>query len=403
MKQKSIYVLVTAIVCVLTLLVFSFVFDFWHQTPESRVVRVGFVFAEDESTPYTSNFYLARSTMQESLGDKVETITLSNVHSKEAEEPIRELIRKGCDLIIMNDEGSVPAELAAEFPEVQFCQISSDTVSAEGKTDNFHTFNGEIYEGRYVSGIVAGMKLRELLDNGIITPDEAKVGYVAPRVCSEAISGWTAFLLGVRSVAPEAVLQVKYTGSWNSYGKEKKSAQELIEDGCLILTHHTNTGATATVCETAAESGKTVYFIRYNQAMMDIAPTATLTSLRVNWAPYITGAATAVLNKKKIENTVVGNAHGQDMSGGFSKGWLEIAEINSQTVAPGTEEAINQAIEQICRGRLEVFKGNYTGTDPDNPEDTIDLSAGYAENKDSSCASFHYILDGYVTVSPVGQ
>lgn len=403
MKRKTLYVLITAAVCALTLLVFSFIFDFWSQAPEDRVVKVGFVFAEDEITPYTANFFQAQKEMQDSLGDKVQVMTLSNVPSKEAEEPVRELIRKGCDLIIMNDEGSVPSDLAREFPNIQFCQMSSENVSTEGKTANYHTFNGEIYEGRYVSGIAAGMKLRELMDSGAIKPEEAKVGYIAPKVCSEAISGWTAFLLGVHTAAPEAVLQVKYTDSWSSYGREKQCARELIEEGCLVITHHTNTSAAASVCETAAESGKTVYYIGYNQSMMDIAPTAALVSVRINWAPYITGAARAVLTRKEIEKTVPGNVHGRDMSGGFSKGWVDVAEINSSTVAPGTEEAINQAIDQLSRGKLDIFKGNYTGTDPENPGDTIDLKEGYRENKDSSCASFHYILDKYVTVSPVGQ
>ena len=198
---------------------------------------------------------------------------------------MRELIRKGVGILFINEDTDVPVKLAEEFPNVQFCQISMPNISIEGKPDNYHTFNGEIYQARYVAGIVAGMKLREMIDSGAILPQNAVVGYVAANKSAEVISGYTAFLLGVRNVAPEAVMKVKYTDSWSNFPKEKEAAKALIAEGCIILSHHTNTMAPAIACEDAFSEGNRVYFIGYHQSMMDVAPSSTLVSIRTGHRP----------------------------------------------------------------------------------------------------------------------
>ena len=396
-KTRRIFIILTAVICLAALTAVSFVTDIWHRTPEKSQLKVGFVYTEDESTPYTGNFIQAQHQLENSGAD-VRVYTLSNVNSKTAEDPIRELVRKGCTLVFVNDEGPAPARLAKEFPGVQFCQMSSASVTAEGETENYHTFNGEVYQARYVSGVAAGMKLRQLIDSGVITAEQAVLGYVAPDNGAESVSGWTAFLLGAHSAAPEATLQVRTTGSWSSYSLEKQKTQELIDAGCLIISQHTNTSAPATVCERAAQSGKRVFYIGYNQSMLDLAPTCTLMSIRINWAPYITGAVQAVSQRRTIERTVRGKAFGRDMCGGFEEGWLEVTDLNTRLAAPGTQEQIAQVIELLRSGKKQVFKGNYTGVNPTDSADTIDLRQGYTENAKSSCASFRYILDKYVTL-----
>ena len=336
--------------------------------------------------------------LQEEYGSRIEILAKSNVLSRECETPIRDLIRDGVKILFINMDTDIPVTLAREFPQVQFCQASMPTISIEGTPENYHTFNGEIYQARYVSGIAAGMKLRQLLDSGALLPQDALVGYVGANSTAEVISGYTAFLLGVRSVAPEATMRVRYTGSWSNFAAEKEQTRELIKEGCVVIAQHVNTTAPAVVCEEAAASGLTVYHVGYHQSMMDIAPSSSLTSVRTNWAPYAIQAVEAVLNDQVIENVVEAHAHGRDLSAGFESGWVELLELNKFVMAEGTQEKVNNAIENLKKGRIKVFSGNYTGVNPINPADTIDLNTGYTECQYSSNPSFGYVLRDCITV-----
>ena len=197
-------ILLTVVICLLVLAAASFLTGFWNNSPKINVTRVGFVYSEDESTPYSANFAKAQHALEEEYGDKVEILFKSNVHSRDSEQPIRDLIRDGVRILFINLDSDIPVTLAREFPDVQFCQVSLPTIGMDGTPENYHSFNGEIFQARYVSGIAAGMKLRQLLDNGALLPRDALVGYVGANASTEVISGYTAFLLGVRSVAPEA-------------------------------------------------------------------------------------------------------------------------------------------------------------------------------------------------------
>ena len=392
------YFLPTVIVCVLVLAAVSVITGFWNDAPKINVTRVGFVYSEDESTPYTANFAKAQHALEDEFGDKVLVLTKSNVLNRESEQPMRELIREGVKILFINMDTDIPITLAREFPDVQFCQVSLPTISMDGTPENYHTFNGEIYQARYVSGIAAGMKLRQLLDGGALLPQDALVGYVGANASTEVISGYTAFLLGVRSVAPEAAMRVRYTGSWSNYAAEKEQTRELIEEGCVIIAQHVNTTAPAVACEEASAAGKTVYHVGYHQSMMDVAPSCSLVSIRTNWAPYVIQSVQAVMNGTAIEKTVEAHEHGRDMSAGFESGWVELQELNKSIAAEGTQEKIANAIEALKKGKIRVFSGNYTGVNPLNSSDTIDLNEGFTENQHSSNPSFGYILNDYITV-----
>lgn len=396
--KKSYAAIVTAVFCVLVLLALSLVTGFWTNKAMPGILRVGFIYAEDESTPYTANFVRSQRALAEEYGGKIEILTRSNVLSRESEEPMRELIAEGCRIIFINLDTDIPITLAWEFPDVQFCQVSLPTISLEGTPENYHTFNGEIYQARYVSGIAAGMKLREMIDSGALLPQDAVVGYVCANSSSEVVSGFTAFLLGVRSVAPEATMRVRYTGSWSNYNAEKEQTRKLIEEGCVIIAQHVNTMASAAVCEEAMAGGRTVYHVGYHQSMLDVAPSAALVSVRTNWDPYIIQAVKAVMNNQTIESVVDGNAHGRDISAGFDYGWVELLELNRFVVPEGTEEKVERTIDLLKKGKISVFKGNYTGVNPSNPADTIDLNAGYTEHQYSSNPSFDYILRDCIIV-----
>ena len=388
--------LLTAIVCASVLLVASLATDFWHRETKADAIRVGFIYAEDESTPYTANFVRAQHALEEQFGSQVEIHTRSNVLSRDAERPILELIKEGCTILFINLDTDIPVIMARKYPEVTFCQISMPDVSIEGTTDNYHTFNGEIYQARYISGIAAGMKLRQMIDSGALTPEEALVGYVAANSTAEVVSGYTAFLLGVRSAAPEAKRIVRYTGSWGNYDAEEQRTEELIQDGCVIIAQHVNTSAPADVCEKSTNAGHPVYHVGYHQSMLDRALSCALVSIRTNWIPYVTEAVQAVMNGHKIESDVHGNIHGRDISAGFEYGWVELLDLNQFIVPEGTQEAVEKAIENLKRGRLKVFSGDYIGVNPRNAADKIDLKQGYYENQYSSSPSFSYIIQDYI-------
>ena len=395
--MKRIYI-VTLSTCLAILLGFGIYYAMWEYAPEIQVLQVGFLYENDASAPYSYNFSLAQEALEQTYGDRVQIHTLNNVLDSETMEPLRDMAREGCDIIFASTASDQVLQVAEEFPEIQFCQIAVRDTRRKGLPDNFHTFNPQIYQARYVSGIAAGMKLRELLDSGAIQPEQAVAGFVCPSDSPSTTSSYTAFLLGMRSVAPEARLLLKYTRAWCSYILEKNAAEALIAGGCQIIAQNTHSIGPVVACEEACAAGNQVYHIGYSRSMLDIAPAATLVGLRANWTPYVTGAVEAVLAGVDIESNIAGSVHGNDISAGFDHDWVQMLEMNPGNAAEGTQEAMDRAIEQIRHGRLNVFKGDYIGVNMNDEEDTVDLTNGFVENAQSSYPSFHYRLKDYVSV-----
>ena len=395
--MKRVYI-AAALTCLVVAAAFIGCYRLLNPSAEKDSVKVGFIYDNDESTPYTYNFSLAKDAVEKRYGERAEILTRSNVLDDEMEEPLRELAAAGCDIIFFNGYSEMVRELAPEYPDIQFCQTSYMDMSGQTVPENYHTFKGEAYQGRYVSGIAAGMKISQMISEGIISEDQARVGFVAAFPSSEVISGYTAFLLGIRSVVPTAVMEVCYTQTWSSYAQEKSAAEKLISDGCVIISQHTDTIGPAIACEEDSQS-RSVFFVGFNQSMSEVAPGTSLVTSRTCWELYALAAVDAVMSGKKIEAVVSGHIHGSDVSAGFEKGWIEMIDLNLQVAAPGTQEAMNSVIEQFRRGKTDiVFRGDYTGVDPDDPSDTCDLHTAYIENENTSYPLFHYILSDIITV-----
>jgi basic membrane protein A len=395
--MKRVYIL-TTVTCLVVLGVFAGIFRILNPAGERNTLRVGFIYDNDESTPYTYNFALAKDAVMKKYGEHVEVYTCSNVLDDEVEEPVSDLAEKGCNIIFSSGYSELIRELAPKYPDIEFCQTSYMDMSGQTVPENYHSFKGEAYQGRYVSGIAAGMKIQQMIDEGIIEPDQALVGFVAAFPTSELMSGYTAFIMGVRSIVPEATMRVCYTNTWSSYAHEKSAAKRLIEEGCVIISQHTDTIGPAIACEEASEKSP-VYFVGYNQSMSEVAPGCSLVTSKINWEPYVLAAVDAVMMNKKIESVVSGRIHGSDVSAGFEKDWVGMVDLNLQVAAPGTQAAMDKAIDQFKRGNGDfVFKGNYVGVDPDNPSDTLNLSSGYKENENTSYPTFHYVLTDIITV-----
>jgi basic membrane protein A len=397
--MKRIYT-IAALTALAVILVFGGIHYGLEKTADGdKVVKVGIVYIGDESEAYTKNFIRAQKSIEERWGDRVEMDIRENVAEGTEEQYLRELAEDGCDIIFATSYGyeDTTKELASEYPEIQFCQATGSNANVEPVYDNYHTFMGYIYEGRYVAGVVAGLKLQELIDDGTISLAEAKVGYVAAFPYAEVISGYTAFFMGVRSVVPEAQMYVRYTDSWGDSTLEKRTATKLIEEGCVIISQHSDTMGPAVACEDAAID-HVVYYVGYNQSMISVAPTTALISASINWEPYMTAAVEAVFEGEAIETVVDADIRGNDAGAGFDKGWIRMTELNSSVAAPGTAEVMEQVIQQLSANEISVFQGEYTGADPSDPADTVDLRTGYMENEDSSAPSFHYVLDNVIQI-----
>ena len=369
-------------------------FGYKYFFPE-RIVTVGFIYDNDETAPYSYNFYLAQEAVQKTWQKKVRTVMCSNVLDEQIHLSVQKLVDSKCDIVFTNSYGNI-RDLAVKYPHIQFCQASFDSHPKPAPA-TYQTFKGEVYQGRYASGVVAGLKLEEMIKKGKIKPEEAKLGFVAAYPYPEVISGYTAFLLGARSVVPQTVMYVKYANTWDSYVLEKACAEELLEEGCVILSQHSDTVGPAIACEESY--ARDVYHVAYNIDMTDAASHTSLTGTRINWTPYILGAVKAVMDNKPIEKAVPGNVHpNNDMSSGFKENWVEMTKLNTAILPEGAQDRLKAVIEDLKNGKRQVFKGDYTGLNPDNPKDTVDLRGGFTENKDSSVSSFHYILKDVITV-----
>lgn len=386
-------IITTFVVCLSVCLVFAFIYAPWAHAPLNRPVKVGFIYENDESTVYTHNFAAAEDALTRQFGDRVELLILSDVPERETAEPLREMAQAGCDIIFAYTYSDEVAGVAPEFPETQFCQISQADTDGVSSPDNYHTFNAEIYQGRYVCGIAAGMKLRELIESGRISTDEARLGFVAAYPDGETRSACAAFLLGARSIVPETTLRVRYTGAQCSYSREKAAAEALIHSGCVVIAQHSPTLAPAMACEEAALRGTLVFHVGQDRNTPDIIPTSSLVSVRINWMPYALAAVDAVMNRYAIESRMDVHVHGRDVSAGFDRDWVQLLELNTFTAAPDTQAALDRAVDALRKGKLEVFSGPYTGVNPETGE-TCDLTQGFAENARSSYPAFNYVLDG---------
>ena len=362
-------------------------------------ITVGLIYDGDESTPYSANFIRAARQLERVYGDRIDIIEKNNVPYSEADEVIDELAARKCDLIFTNSYGYGEAakRKARKYRDIEFCEATCDNANTDPVEPNYHNFMGKIYQGRYISGVAAGAKLSEMIQNGTLNENEAVLGFVAAYPCAEVVSGYTAFLLGARSQCPTAVMRVKYIDTWTSFSLEKQAAEQLISEGCVIISHHSNTIGSAIACENA-EMNYPVYHVGYNQDMMDIAPTAALVSCRIEWAPYFIAAAEAVFEGEPIEQHVNGSVNGNDASGGFREGWVKLLELNSAVTSKYTKALVDKATDDMIKEKTHVFSGNYTGVSIDDPNDRCDLKTEYIENSRSSAPTFNYQLDDVIII-----
>lgn len=342
-------------------------------------LKVGVIYIGDENEGYTAAHMFGIDEMQEALGlDDSQVIEKTLIGEDETcADAAFDLADQGCQLVIATSFGheTYLLEAAAEYPDVEFCHATGYQAATCG-LDNMHNYFTSVYEARYVSGVVAGMKLNEMVEDGTITADQLKLGYVGAFPYAEVISGYTSFFLGAKSVCPDVTMEVKYTNSWGSFDLEKECAEALIADGCVLISQHADTTGAPTACEAAG-----VPVVGYNISMIETAPTQALTSASINWGPYYTYAAQCVVDGTPID---------VDWCKGFAEGANKITELNEAAVAEGTAEKVEEVESAIIDGSLKVFD---TSTWTVNGE-TLD---SYEKN------GIEYIADGYFHESEYGS
>ena len=347
-------------------------------------IKVGLILLHDENIGYDEIHLNGFMEMVKALGLTEEQYSIKyNVPETEVcYDKAIELVDEGCDIIFADSFGheSYMLQAAAEHPEVQFCHATGYQAKGSGLT-NMHNYFTAIYEARYVSGVVAGLKLNEMIDNGKITAEQAVMGYVGAYPYAEVISGYTAFYLGARSVCPSVTMKVTYTNSWADMALEKEAADALIAQGCVLISQHADTTGAPTACQAAG-----VPCVGYNVSMISVAPDSALTSAAVVWGPYYTYAAKCLIDGEEIAT---------DWCKGYVDGAVEINELNEKVVAAGTEETVNAVIEKLKNGELHVFDTSTFTVDGKTLEDETYVWDGYYHESDLARApSFTYIVDG---------
>ena len=366
-------------------------------TEAASNIKVGFIFVGDENEGYTYAHVLGAKEMQEALGLSDDQITYKwNIpENEQCYDAAVDLAEQGCNIIFSNSFGHEDyiIQAAQEYPDVQFCHATGYKAAASGLS-NMHNYFTSVYQSRYVSGVVAGMKLAELYG----ADTDVKIGYVGAYSYAEVISGFTAYFLGVRSICPNVTMEVKYTGSWANQALEKETAEALIADGCVLISQHADTTGAASACEAAK-----VYDVGYNVSMMEAAPNYALTSASIKWGPYYTYATQSVINGESFET---------DWCRGHEDGAVWITELNEAAVAEGTQEKVDELWAAIDDGSLKVFDTStwtvngetITSTaniDGYNGVEYISPDGYFMESELASAPSFQFIVDGITELNTV--
>lgn len=317
------------------------------EEPAAKTVKVGLICIGDENDQgYTYNFIRGKEAATTALAAKginVDWVIKYNIgEDSTCEDANIELAEEGCQLIINNSYGFEPFMLKVvdDYPDVQFIACTNQGSWNDGK-DNTHNAFANIYEGRYLAGIVAGMKMQEMIDNGDITADQAVIGYVGAYSFAEVISGFTAYYLGAKSVCPSATMKVQFVGSWSDATEEGNAAAALADLGCVMISQHSDNTSPATTAQS-----KGVFHTGYNNDMISVAPEASLVSTRIDWSYYFEYAIEAVAN---------GEAFDQDWCHGMDMGAVVLTDLNEDIAAPGTAEKLAEVEAALADGSLQVF------------------------------------------------
>ena len=352
--------------------------------------KIGLICLHDENSTYDNNFIQALKSVQKELNLTDDQVLIkTNIGEDDScYTAAAELVDKGCKVIFADSFGheSYILQAAKEFKDVQFCHATGTKAHTE-KLANFHNAFADIYQGRYLAGVAAGMKLNQMIEEGKITADKAVIGYVGAFNYAEVVSGMTSFYLGARSICPSATMKVTYTNSWFDIALEREAALNLINNGCALISQHADSMGAPSACE---EKG--VPNVSYNGSTVTSCPDTFIVSSAINWAPYMLYISECVIK---------GEAIAVDWCGGIAEGSVVLSDINGKAAAKGTKEALDAAVAKFKAGTLHVFNTETFTVEGKKLEsfkceDTTEvIKDGYfAESVARSAPYFEFNIDG---------
>ncbi len=386
-NMKKIVSLLLVLVMVVSLGAFS--------AAAEGTVKVGLITLHDENSTYDNNFIVATQEACAKMGAEL-VIKTGVSEGEDCYEVACDLADDGCDIVFADSFGheDYMIRAAKEYPEVQFLHATGYQAQIVN-LDNFHDAFASIYEGRYLAGVAAGLKLQEMIDNGVLTDanyDEngnVKVGYVGAYTYAEVISGYTSWFLGVRSVVPNTSMKVTFTGSWYDETAEKEGANTLIADGAALLSQHADSMGAPTACETAG-----VPDVTYNVPTGDACPNTYVIYSRINWAPYVEYAIQCVTDGTAIDTDWVGT---------FATDSVQVGSIGAAAAA-GTEEALEEVKAKLLSGELHVFDcSTFTVNGETLTAETNEhvVDGYFAESTTQSAPYFDLQIDGISLLNTV--
>ncbi len=360
--------------------------------------KLGVILLHSEDSTYDLNFINGIEAARVKLGLSEDQVIIKRdiPESNACYEAALDLVDAGCDVIFADSFGHEThmIKAAKENPNVQFCHATGTMAHTE-KLANFHNAFASIYEGRYLAGIAAGMKLNEMIAAGTITAEQAKMGYVGAFTYAEVISGYTSFYLGAKSVCPTVTMDVQFTGSWYDETAEKNTANALMDGGCVLISQHADSMGAPTACEE-----RNVPNVSYNGSTIEHCPDTFIVSSRIDWAPYIEYICNQSIAGKTIDT---------DWCGTIATGSVVLTDVNDKAAAAGTTDAIKTAMEELKAGTRHVFDTkNFTvggetltsymadvDTDEAYAKDTEVIENGvFFESKHRSAPYFDLRIDG---------
>ena len=308
--------------------------------------KIGVILLHDENSGYDMAHIEGIKTAMANLGLSEDQATwyYSIPEDETCKDKAVDLAADGCDIVFSDSFGhqSYMQDAAKDYPDTIFVSCTGDSAAKSGLS-NFKNMFPYTYESRYVSGVVAGMKLKELMDAGTVT--DPYVGYVGAYPYAEVVCGYTAFFLGIRSIVPDAHMDVQYTNSWYDLTGEGEAANALMAKGCVIIGQHADSTGAPSAVQAELDKGKAVYSVGYNVDMLSVAPQAALTSAQNVWAALYTNVLEKALNGEEIP---------ADTAMGYADGATAISALG-ESCAEGTQEKVEEVWAAIKDGSLKVF------------------------------------------------
>ncbi len=373
--MKKLSSLLLALCLVLSLGVGAFAAD--GIAPED--LKIGMVCIGDNNSGYDIAHITGLEEAMEALGVPAENVTYKyNIGEDEtAADACYDLAENGCQIIFTDSYGhqSYTQQVAGEYPDLTFVAMTGDQAKQSGLANLKNAFN-HTFESRYVSGVVAGMKLAELIANEELIDENydadgnVKLGYVGAYPYAEVVSGYTAFYLGVKSIVENVVMDVRYTNSWFDITAEGEAANALMSDGCVIISQHADSTGAPSAVQAYYESGHTVFCVGYNISMLEVAPDVALTSAANDWSVYYTYALQSMIDGTEIAT---------DWSEGYNAGANKIFPLNENAVAEGTAEKVAEVEAALTDGSLQVFDCSTFTVEGEHPTSflAIDLDGDF--------------------------